>query len=251
MFICPVYRKGIGSAGMVAAGQLSQPLDRPQGLKGVTNPSAAAGGADPATADEARACAPLPTLTIGRVVSLEDYQNYALNFAGIAKAIASWAFFGGTRGVFLTVAGAEGATFQPTDTVVLNLIASLQKYGNPFVPLRVVSYVPVLFQIAANVRVDEDDYDPKLVLAQVWQNLVAAYAFDVRSLGQNVAASDIIEIVQQTPGVIAVQLTALHVTGSPSAAVPVQLCAAGALPPQGAQMLLLDPACQFAVGVWS
>jgi len=251
MNIRAVYRKGIGSAGMVAAGQLSQPLDRPQGLKGVINPSAAAGGADPATADDARARAPLPTLTIGRVVSLEDYQNYALNFGGIAKAIASWAFFNGTRGVFLTVAGADGATFAPTDLVILNLIDSLHRYGNPFVPLRVVSYVPVLFQIAANVRIDDDNYDPQLVLGQVWQNLVAAYAFDERLLGQNVEAGDIIEIVQNTPGVVAMQLTALHVTGSPSASVPVQLCAAGALPPQGAQMLLLDPACQNAVGAWS
>jgi predicted phage baseplate assembly protein len=251
MNVRAVYRKGIGSAGMVAAGQLSQPLDRPQGLRAVTNPSAASGGADPATADDARASAPLPTLTIGRVVSLEDYQNYALNFAGVAKATASWTYFNGTRGVFVTVAGPEGATFQPTDTVIVHLIESLHIYGNKYVPLQVVSYDPVLFQVAANVLVDDENYDPALVLPQVWQNLVAAFAFDNRLLGQNVAASDIIEIVQQTPGVIAMQLTALFLTGSPTATVPAQLCAAGALPPQGAQMLLLDPACQNAIGVWS
>ena len=64
---------------MVAAGQLTQALDRPQGLQSVTNPAAATGGADPATPADARLSAPLPTLTIGRAVSLEDYQNYALN----------------------------------------------------------------------------------------------------------------------------------------------------------------------------
>jgi predicted phage baseplate assembly protein len=42
-----VYRTGTGVAGMVAAGQLSQPLDRPQGLSSVTNPSPATGGQDP------------------------------------------------------------------------------------------------------------------------------------------------------------------------------------------------------------
>ncbi|OOG37436.1 hypothetical protein B0E51_16415 [Rhodanobacter sp. C05] len=251
MNIRAVYRKGIGSAGMVAAGQLSQPLDRPQGLRTVTNPGAAAGGADPATADDARASAPLPTLTIGRVVSLEDYQNYALNFGGIAKATASWTFFNGTRGVFLTVAGANGATFEPTDTVILNLIDSLHKYGNKYVPLYVASYDPVLFQVGANIKIDDDNYDPTLVLAQAWQNLVAAFAFAQCQLAQNVAASDIVEIVQQTPGVIALQLTALFLSGSPSSTVPAQLCAAGALPPQGAQMLLLDPACQNAIGAWT
>lgn len=251
MNIRAVYRKGIGSAGMVAAGQLSQALDRPQGLKSAANPSPAAGGADPATADDARARAPLPTLTIGRVVSLEDYQNYALNFGGIAKASASWTFFNGTRGVFLTIAGADGATFVPTDTVVLNLIDSLRKYGNPFVPLRVASYDPVLFQLAANLRIDDNQYDPALVQAQAWQNLSDAFAFERRQLGQSVAASDIVDIVQQTPGVIAMQLTALFPSGNPTGVVPVQLCAAGAKPPSGAQLLLLDPASQNALGAWS
>lgn len=250
MNIRAVYRKGIGSAGMVASGQLSQALDRPQGLRSAVNPSAAAGGADPATAADARACAPLPTLTIGRVVSLEDYQNYALNFAGIAKAVASWTWAGGRRGVFLSVAGTQGATFSPTDDTILKLIASLQLYGNPYVPLTVASYEPVPFEIAANVRVDPD-YDTTLVLAAVWQNLAAAFSFDAREPGQNVAASEVVSIVQLTPGVLAMQLTALCPSGSPAGAVPPLLCAAGPQPPLGAQMLLLDPASQYAIGVWS
>jgi hypothetical protein len=246
------YRKGIGIPGMVSAGQLSQPLDRPQGLKGATNPSAASGAADPASADDARASAPLPTLTIGRVVSLEDYQNFALAFAGIAKALATWTWFGTLRGVFLTVAGENGTTLQPDDPIVANLIKALQSSGNPYVPLQVASFVPVLFHFTVGVNVDQTNYDPKLVLAQVWQNLSSAFAFDQRQLGQNVVASDIIEIVQQTPGVIAIQLQALNLSGEPaSGSVPAILCASGPLPPQGAQMFLLDPATQGNIGVWS
>jgi hypothetical protein len=251
MNIRAVYRKGIGSAGNVAPGQLSQPLDRPQGLKSVQNPSGASGGADPASADQARRSAPLPTLTIGRVVSLEDYQNFALNFGGIAKASAAWLHYGGTAGVFLTVAGAGGATFAATDQVIINLIQALRSYGNPFVPLWVVSYEPVLFELAAVIDIDQNNYDTTLVLAQVWQNLTSAFAFDQQLLTQPVAASDVIEIIQGTPGVIALQLRGLSLSGSPSAAVPVQLCAAAAMPPLGAQMLLLDPACQGQLKVWS
>lgn len=251
MNIRAVYRKGIGSAGMVSAGQLSQALDRPQGLKSAVNPGAAAGGADPATADNARARASLPTLTIDRVVSLDDYQNYALNFGGVAKASASWTFFNGTRGVFLTIAGAAGATLQPSDTVVLNLTESLHKFGNKYVPVRIASYDPVLFQLAASVKIDDTTYDAGLVQAQVWQNLSDAFSFEQRRLGQNVAASDLIEIIQRTPGVVALQLSALHLTGSPAGNPRVLLCAAGARPPTGAQLLLLDPACKGAVGAWS
>ncbi|HEY0340883.1 MAG TPA: putative baseplate assembly protein, partial [Steroidobacteraceae bacterium] len=230
-----VYRKGIGSAGMVAAGQVSQALDRPQGLKSVSNPGPGAGGADPATADEARASAPLPTLTLGRVVSLEDYQNFALNFGGIAKASASWTRFSGSRGVFLTVAGADGATLSPTDLVVINLLKALRTSGNPYVPLYVASYQPVLFQLVANLQVDWTDYDPTQVLAQVWQNLSTAFAFERRLLGQGVAASELIQIMQQTPGVIALQLQALFPSRSPpvpGTPVPTRLCAASAIAAQ-------------------
>jgi len=247
-----LYRRGVGLAGMVAAGQLSQPLDRPQGLKSVTNPSAGSGAADPASADDARKNAPMPTLTIGRVVSLEDYQNFALAFPGIAKALATWTWFGSRRGVFLSVSGENGETFQTDDPILKNLILAMHSNGNPFVPIQVASYVPIHFQFTAQVRIDQFSYDTSLVLAQVWSNISCFFAFDQRQLGQNVAASEIIEVIQQTPGVIAVQLQALQQSGVPNVpVVPAFLCASGPVPPAGAQMLLLDPATQGNIGVWS
>jgi len=198
-----------------------------------------------------RASAPLPTLTIGRVVSLEDYQNFALGFAGIAKALATWTWFGDVRGVFLTVAGANGATLQVDDPVVVSLIQAIRASSNPYVPLQVASFAPLLFQFAAQVRIDQANYDPTQVLATVWQNVSDAFAFDRRQLAQNVVAAGIVETIQQTPGVIALQLQALHRSGEVPGDVPAILCAAGPAPPQGAQMLLLDPATQGAIGVWS
>ncbi len=246
------YRKGIGSAGMVNAGQLTQPLDRPQGLSSVTNPSPASGAADPATAAQARASAPLPALTIGRVVSLQDYQNFALAFAGIAKALASWTWFGDVRGVFLTVAGAGGATLDDDDPILAALIEAIGLYGEPWVPLRVASYAPVLFRFSATVAVDQPTYDPDQVLAQVWRDVHAAFAFEQRDLGQSVAASLIVEIIQRVPGVVAVQLQTLGRSGDPSTspATPM-LCAEGPAPPAGAQLLALDPATERAIGQWS
>jgi hypothetical protein len=247
-----VYRKGIGAAGMVRPGQLSQPLDRPQGVTSVTNPGAASPGADPATAAEARASAPLPTLTIGRVVSLEDYQNFALAFAGIGKAYASWTWFGDVRGVFLTVAGANGAVLDGSDPTVADLVAAIQAISEPFVPLRVASYEPVLFTFTAAVAVDQPTYAPDQVLAQVWQTVSAAFAFDQRQLGQGVAQSEIVELIQQVPGVVAVRLQAFGRSGSPALSPPPpMLCASGPQPPVGAQLLRLDPATAGSIGPWS
>jgi predicted phage baseplate assembly protein len=252
--IVATYRKGIGAWGNVSPGQLTQPLDRPQGLQAVTNPSAGTGGADPATPVSARASAPLPTLTLGRVVSLEDYQNFALNFGGIALALASWTWFGATRGVFLTVAGEGGTVLNANDQVVVNLLSALQNFGLPYVPVQVVSYTPVLFEIAMQVKVDTPTYDPGVVLGQVWQSLAAAFAFGKMQPGQSVAASYVIQLAQQVGGVMGVNMISLNRSGEP-AVVQSILCAAGPLPtrtpPAGGEILLLDPAAQGNVGVWA
>jgi len=252
--IVATYRKGIGAAGNVAPGQLTQPLDRPQGLQAVTNPSAGTGGADPATPASAKVSAPLPTLTLGRVVSLEDYQNFALNFGGIALALASWTWFGATRGVFLTVAGEGGMVLNANDAVVVNLLSALQNFGLPYVPVQVVSYTPVLFEIAMQVKVDTPTYDPGEVLGQVWQSLAAAFAFGKTQPGQSVAASYVIQLAQQVGGVMGVNMISLNRSGDP-AVVQSILCAAGPLPtqtpPAGAEILLLDPAAQGNLGVWA
>lgn len=251
-----VHRKGTGAAGMVAAGQLSQPLDRPQGLSTVTNPDAATGGADPATADEVRVSAPLPTLVLGRVVSLQDYQDFALAFAGIAKALAVYAWSGDTRGVFLTVAGATGAVLASTDPVITALLTALRRAGDPHVPVTIAAQVPVPFTFTASVAADTTAYDPAAVLSQAWQAVSAAFAFSARGLGQGVAASEIIEVIQGVPGVVAVQLTGLQRSGDPTSAATMLRAAgprpaSGTQPALGAELLVLDPATRGQLGAWS
>jgi hypothetical protein len=149
------------------------------------------------------------------------------------------------------VAGENGATLSANDPIVSKLWSSLKSLGNPYVPLQIVSYQPVLFQVAARIDIDQTNYDTGQVIAQVWENLVSAFAFPQRLLGQQVAASEIVSIVQGTPGVVALQLQGMFLSGSPSTTVPSLLCASGPMPPQGAQMLLLDPASQRNLGVWS
>ena len=80
------YRKGTGLGGLVEAGQLSQLLSRPLGLKEVVNPEDAEGAEDPESRDDARKNAPTTVLTLDRAVSLQDYEDFARTFAGVAKA---------------------------------------------------------------------------------------------------------------------------------------------------------------------
>jgi len=155
------------------------------------------------------------------------------------------------------VAGADGASFPAGDPAIVNLTTALHQAGNPFVPLSVASYTPVLFEIAASVQVDTANYDPDGVLGRVWQALTAAFSFAARGLGQGVAQSEVIEIIQQTAGVTALELTGFQRSGDvPQTPLLAVLRAASPVSggnslPQPAELLTLDPASRGNLGVWS
>ena len=136
----------------------------------------------------------------------------------------------------------------------MNLYQAIANCGLPYVPVRIVSYVPVLFEISMQVLVNTPLYEASVVVPQVWQSLAAAFAFGQLAPAQGVAASQVIALAQQVPGVVAVNLTALNRNGD-SATATNFLCASGpqptANPPAGAEILLLDPASQGNVAVWS
>ncbi|HXZ39758.1 MAG TPA: putative baseplate assembly protein, partial [Terriglobales bacterium] len=202
------YRVGSGSSGNVAAGAITTLMDRPLGVKGVNNPSAATGGQDPQAIDDIRSNAPQTVLTLGRAVSITDYQNFATTFAGIAKAYAIWIPSGPGRGVFLTVAGVGGAALDPNGSTVTDLATALQNCGNPLVPVTVQSYVETLFSFSASVKYDPT-YDQPTVQANVMTALSDAFGFDARTFGQSVGIDEITAVIQGVDGVVAVNVSGL------------------------------------------
>jgi predicted phage baseplate assembly protein len=208
------YRVGGGAAGNVAAGAITTLLDRPVGVNGVSNPLGATGGQDAQNVAGIRASAPQTVLTLGRAVSISDYQNFAASFAGIAKAAAIWIPSGPGRGVFITVAGVNGVAMPPGTPTLTNLVAALQGYGNPLMPIHVASFVETLFGLSANLTYDPA-YQIPLVQAQVQQCLATSFGFASRKFGQGVSADQITAVIQAVPGVIAVNVAGV-MTGASS-----------------------------------
>jgi hypothetical protein len=202
------YRIGSGIATNVGAGSITTLVDRPLGVSGVINPSAATGGQDSQSIGDVRANAPFSVLTLGRAVSIADYQNYAAAFGGIAKASAFWIPSGPARGVFLTVAGAGGVALPPGNPTLDNLVASLQAYGSPHTPIHAVSFLETLFSIGANIAYDPA-YDSGAVQAAIIAALRSQYSFSKRSFGQGISGDEIAALIQAVPGVVAVNVTAL------------------------------------------
>lgn len=203
------YRQGLGQDGNVGADKLTQLMTRPLGLKSVSNPVPADGGTDPEPADQARRTMPLGTRTLGRAVSLLDYEDFAMAFTGIAKAQAQVLQLRGGPTIAISIAGQDGATLADTNPVWAHLLAALKSSGDPYVSVTLLSYQASTFFIGIKVKCDPA-YEAKTVLADVEAALRAHFSFDARALGQPVLQSDVIASAHTVPGVVAVDLEWLY-----------------------------------------
>jgi hypothetical protein len=210
------YRIGSGASGNVAAGSISILVDRPLGVNGVSNPQDATGGQDPQSINDIRTNAPQTVLTLGRAVSITDYQDYASSFAGIAKAHALWIPSGPGRGVFLTIASVGGVALPPGNPTLNNLVSSLRNYGNPLVPITAQSFLETLFGLSADLKYDPA-YDATAVKAQVSTALTQAYSFSARTFGQGISADEVAAFIQAVPGVLAVNVTKIFTVATSAA----------------------------------
>ncbi len=201
------WRKGLGREGMVRAGQLSLLSGAPQGVKAVTNPLPATGATDGEMLEEARANAPLSVMTLDRIVTLRDYEDFARAFGGIAKAAAVWSWNGTSRVIALTVAGVAGDV--PAQRDIDNLRGAIAKASDQAIALTILPYRPATFRLSAKLRTDPA-FVPDVVKAAVVAALADAFSFDRRTLGQPVYKSEVIAVMQAVPGVDWIDLDTLY-----------------------------------------
>ena len=213
------YRKGLGVAGNVAAGQLTTLLSRPLGVSEVVNPEPATGGEDGELLERARENAPLTVLTLDRAVSITDYASFARAFAGIDKAHALWIPAGPAQGVFLTIAGVDGAVVPPSGATFASLGAALRSHGDALVPLHLRNHLGVRFRVRLSVKVlASHETDP--VLQALEAALRAHFSFARRQFGQTVSVDEVAAVAQAVAGVQAVHVTRLHRVGQAPGLLP-------------------------------
>lgn len=245
------YRKGLGVAGEVEADRLTMLMRRPLGMKAVTNPRAADGGADKETTEEIRSNASLRVMSLDRLVSVQDYEDFARAFAGVGKAGAATLWTGKRHLVHLTVASASGASLPSGSAVMTKLAAALVRYADPSHVARVGAFVDRRF--ALELRIVRDAAWDKIDLTQRIQSaLVERFGFALRTFGQAVHDAEITAVVQSVAGVVASSIEALYIVGTPRTR-HVRLAAAAARfsggTVQEAELLLVAPA-QITVA-WS
>ena len=206
--VTATYRVGIGQAGEVGAGALSLLKTRPLGVRGVTNPVAAGGAENPETLESARTNAPQTVLTLDRIVSLQDFTDFANAFAGVGKAQAVAIRQGERLLIHLTIADASGDPVTSSDALFLHLRDAIDAARDPAAVVELASFTPLTFRFKATVQYDSR-YLEADVRAAAEAALRAAFAFATRTFGQPVTAAEIMEVMHSVAGVIAVDLDEL------------------------------------------
>lgn len=207
--VVATYRVGVGRGGNLETGRISLLLSRPLGVDEVINPVAATGGDDAEQLAKARQNAPATVLTLGRIVSLRDYEDFARAFAGIGKARASTLWSGERQLVRLIVAAADGTPVDPASALHTNLLAGIDAARHTAQQVLVDSFRPRPFEVELAIAV-EPDHLRENVFTAITAALTAVFSFERRDFGQPVAASEILATTQAVPGVRGAVLTTLR-----------------------------------------
>jgi hypothetical protein len=242
--VTAVYRRGIGSAGLVGSDSLTMLATRPPGVRDVSNPLSANGAADPETVEQSRINAPISVRTLGRIVTLNDYADFVRATAGVAKARVDTGWRGAQHVIILTVAGPAGAPVVDGSLQFTALMSAIEAAAESDYPVALKSYRPRSFSVSAAL-VTDPTYITDNVYAAVRTALWTAFSFDARAFGQPVFHSEVITVIQNVPGVIAAALTSFCYTETTPAelddwrdAQPAALSGSDAV---GAELLTIDP----------
>ncbi|HNB51671.1 MAG TPA: putative baseplate assembly protein [Anaerolineales bacterium] len=200
------YRFGIGKPGNVKAKQISLLASKPLGVKSVINPLPATGGADSENRDQARENVPLAVMALDRLVSVQDYADFARTFAGVGKASAVRLSDGRRELVHVTIAGADDIPIAPTSDLYQNLLRAFQQFnGDPFQPVALAVRKLKLLVVVAKVRLLAD-YEWEAVAPTIRAAMLDTFSFFRRKLGQDIVSSEVISTIQSVAGVAYVDL---------------------------------------------
>jgi hypothetical protein len=224
------YRTGNGTAGNVGRETLAHCLFSGDGITGVRNPLAAAGGMDPETIQHIVQVAPFAFQTQMRCVTAADYSTIAATLPGVREAQGTLRWTGSWYSAFVSIdpAGAWSSTLA---TDVEDNLEMLRMMGTDLV---VQQAILVGIGIGLEICVASNFFQAD-VYAALWKLLVSGdscagtegllNAANFR-FAQTVYASPIIAAAQGVVGVVAVTLVTFERMDSPTlpgAAPPTQL----------------------------
>lgn len=218
------YRTGNGAHGPLKPGAKPQLEQKVTGLEAAFLLEPVTGGAQPEAAAGARVAAPGTMQSLGRIVSLADYEAEALAIPGVIKARAAWVSVDGAplvRVTLLTDSRAAADASAAADA----LRAAVRARGAGRCPLLLVPGART--QVSLQLMVG---HDPRLHADELRRAILEAlgatglegngvdstrglFSWQQRQFGEGVHGSQVVGAVQNLPGVTWVRLGALAASG--------------------------------------
>jgi hypothetical protein len=215
------YRYGAGAA-TPPPGSIGQFVRKSKPFKAVYGPLPAQGGSDPETIGEMRTAAPRSALTLGRAVSIADFEALALSFSGIVNVTAGWSW-DGTRQRALVRLWVIDSSGEPGD----RLRDWLKGQAAPDVGVEVKPAEPAdvtAFSVSLDIA---ERYDPATVRDAAFASLFGSgglLAADVQRIGAPLFRSALTAALHAVPGIASVSEVLVNDQPMPAAIAPGEGC---------------------------
>ncbi len=214
------YRSGAGARGPVKPGTTPTASERPPGFDKVTLAGIVSGGADAEDGEKARLAAPGKVQSLGRLVSIRDYETETLGVPGVVTAAAAWDLFAGVPALILRVLLEAGREAEFAD--VRAILAHAQRCRGPdrfplVVQQALLRYAFADIAYALDPTYRQEDVEAglraALGLADAHSEPAAErtglFGLRARRLGEREYASRIEGRLQNVPGILWCKVTAL------------------------------------------
>lgn len=198
------YRTGGGTAGNLDAGRLTMVMAPVLGAGKVTNPVSADGASDAEDIESLRTAAPRSIRTLGRVVSLEDFEAFARTYRGVGKALATELQVRMRKVVALTIATTTLAA--PGADLVKALKDALANVSVPGRIVRVEGFTDLTANLTIALAIDPTRTRANVESA-VRAKLVERFGREARRFGEALHRSAVIAAVHEVDSIIAARLT--------------------------------------------
>jgi hypothetical protein len=210
------YRSGSGAFGPLKDGASPTASERPPGFDKLGLAGIVSGGAAPEAAEKARQTAPGKVQSLGRLVSIQDYESETLGIPGVVTASAAWDLHAGVPAVILRVLleGGREAEF----TAVKATLGHAQRCRGPdrfplIVEQALLRYVFIDLSYARVPSYLQADVETGIraalgLVADDAQARSGLFGLHKRRLGEREYASTVEGVVQNVAGVLWCKVTA-------------------------------------------
>ena len=206
------FRIGVGYSGLLKPGQLKNLLDKPLGVRNVTNPISAIGGEEPENIEKIRKQIPLSLMTMERLVSSSDFKNFSLCFEGIGKVDSISVWNGLLNIVYITIGSSLGEKLTNESEIFNNLKSAIEKYKDPPIRFQLLTFEMLTFNLDVTIIVS-NNVNKKEIKSLIEKKLRETYSPVSRQLAQPIYKSEIILLIQEIKEVVLVNVKAFYLSG--------------------------------------